>query len=132
MLCGHGHSVRFAVLKTCSVSANRVREFDDRPATDAMSEQLSLNFDEAPGVLSGMALWRETRAAQIDELARRSGLPIGHAARVLLANGILAEGRLLLASDELWTDPRRSPELRLQIGRVDFRATDVESCVRID
>jgi hypothetical protein len=97
---------------------------------DAMSEQLSLNFDQAPGTVSGMALWREMRAAQIDALAKRSGLPIGHVVRVSLASGILIEGRLLLASDELWTDQQRSPELRLQIGRVDFRATEVESCVR--
>ena len=89
-----------------------------------MSEQLSLSFDQARGALSGMALWREMRAAQIDALARRSGLPIGHAVRVSLASGVLIEGRLLLARDELWSDQQRSPELRLQIGRVDFRATE--------
>jgi len=97
-----------------------------------MSEQLSLNFDQAPGAASGVALWREMRAAQIDALSRRSGLPIGHAVRVMLASGILIEGRLLLAREELWTDQERSPELRLQIGPVDFRATEVESCVRTD
>lgn len=97
-----------------------------------MSEQLSFNFDEAPGTVSGVALWRELRAAQIDKLARRCGLPIGHAVRVSLVSGILVEGRLVLATDELWTDPHRSVELRLRIGEVDFRAAEVESCVRTD
>lgn len=97
-----------------------------------MSEQLSFDFNQAPGAVSGIALWRETRAAQIDALAKRSGLPIGHEVRVLLANGILVEGRLGLATDELWTDPRRSQELRLEIGQVDFQAAEVESCVRLD
>ncbi len=127
-----GRGVIGGGLPACSVPLNRVREFDDRPATDSMSEQLSLNFAEAPGPLSGIALWREMRAAQIDALARGSGLPIGHAARVLLRSGVLIEGRLMLASDEMWTEQQRSPELRLQIGRVDFRATEVESCVRTD
>ena len=65
MLCGHGHSAGIAALKPCSVPVNRVREVNDRPATDAMSEQLSLNFDEAPDALSGMALWREMRLSEI-------------------------------------------------------------------
>jgi hypothetical protein len=51
---------------------------------------------------------------------------------VLLASGVLVEGRLALATDELWTDPRRSQELRLEIGQVDFQAAEVESCVRLD
>jgi hypothetical protein len=81
-----------------------------------MSEPLGLNFDEAPGEVSGMDLWREMRAAQIESLARCSGLPIGRAVRVWLASGVLAEGRLALASDELWTDPQRPAELRLRMG----------------
>ena len=99
---------------------------------DAMSDQLSLDFDQGPGAVSGIALWREMRAAQLEALAGRNGLPIGHAVRVWLASGIMVEGCLALASDELWTDCRRSQELRLRIGRVDFRAAEVESCVRID
>jgi len=97
-----------------------------------MSEQLNLSFDGTAGVVSGVAVWREMRDAQIDALAGQSGLPIGHVARVLLTSGVLIEGRLVLERDELWTDPQRHPELRLRVGRVDFRASEVESCVRID
>jgi len=97
-----------------------------------MSEQLNLNFEVAASTVRGMDLWREQRAAQIDGLARHSGLPIGHMARVLLTSGVLVEGRLMLDSDELWTDPQRHPEIRMRIGPVDFRAGDIESCVRMD
>jgi hypothetical protein len=79
-----------------------------------------------------LAFWREQRAAQIEALARNSGLPIGHAVRVFLASGIVLEGKLVLERDELWTDARRAPEFSLRIGCVDFRASEVESCVRID
>jgi hypothetical protein len=97
-----------------------------------MSEQLSLNFDGASGPVSGMDLWREVRAKQIEALARHSGLPVGRMARVSLASGIMIEGRLALERDELWADPQRPPEFRLRIGHVDFRASEIESCVRLD
>jgi hypothetical protein len=97
-----------------------------------MSEQLNFSFDGTAGMVSGVALWREMRAAQIDELAVQSGLPIGHVARVTLSSGVLIEGRLVLERDELWTDSQRHPELRLRVGAVDFRASEVESCVRMD
>ncbi len=97
-----------------------------------MSEQLGFQFDAAPSPVSGLALWREHRQGQVDALASACGLPIGHAVRAYLISGILLEGRLQLAEPELWTDHRRSVELRLQIGRVDFPPTEIESCVRTD
>ena len=97
-----------------------------------MSEQLGFNFEGGSGAVSSLAVWREERKAQIDLLARRSGLPIGCAARVRLSSGVLVEGKLLLATDEIWVDQRRSVELRLQIGQVDFGVREIESCVRLD
>ena len=97
-----------------------------------MSEQLSLNFDGASSPVSGMDLWRERRARQIEALARHSGLPVGRLARVSLTSGIMIEGRLALEQDELWADPQRPPEFRLRIGHVDFHASEIESCVRLD
>jgi hypothetical protein len=97
-----------------------------------MSEQLGFQFDEVPSPVSGLALWREQRKAQIDGLASACGLPIGHAVRAYLISGILLEGRLQLAEPELWLDRRRSVELRLEIGGVDFPPTEIESCVRTD
>jgi hypothetical protein len=97
-----------------------------------MSEQLSLDFEGAPAAISGLEIWREQRRAEIEALAGRSGLPIGQRVRVWLTSGVLVEGKLLLASDELFINQRRSTDLRLQIGPVDFRVADVESCVRLD
>jgi len=97
-----------------------------------MGDQLSLNFDGAPEPVAGLVVWREQYRAQIDVLARRSGLPIGHAVRIWLTSGVMVEGKLLLAHEDLWVDQRRSAELRLQVGRVDFRVAEIESCVRID
>jgi hypothetical protein len=97
-----------------------------------MNEQLGFQFDAAPTSVSGLGLWREQRKAQMDSLARTCGLPIGHAVRLYLTGGILLEGRLQIAGQELWIDHRRSAELRLQIGGVDFRTTEVDSCVRTD
>jgi hypothetical protein len=97
-----------------------------------MNEQLDLYFYDAPSSVSGLEIWREERKAQIDALARACGLPIGHAVRVSLISGIVLEGRLLIPQQELWIEKRRSADLRLEIGRVDFRVQEVESCVRTD
>ena len=98
-----------------------------------MSEQLGFNFDGAPAVPTlDLAQWREQRRAQIEALAQRSGLPIGHDVRVQLVCGASLEGRLSLAHEDLWIDERRSVELHLQIGRADFRAAEIESCIRTD
>jgi hypothetical protein len=97
-----------------------------------MNEQLGFNFDGTPTAESSLDLWREQRRAQMESLASRSGLPIGHRVRACLISGLLIEGKLELVSNELWIDQRRSADLRLQIGRVDFTPTEVESCVRID
>ncbi len=97
-----------------------------------MSDQLHLNFDGAPGATSGLDLWREQYRAQLESLATHSGLPLGEAVRVWLASGVLLEGRLLLARDELFIDHRRFAELRLRVGHVDFQALEIESCVRTD
>ena len=97
-----------------------------------MSEQLSLNFEGAPATISGLDLWREQRRAETESLARRLGLPIGHAVQIWLTSGTLLEGTLLLAEDDLLLDHERSTKLRLQIDRADFQASEIASCVRID
>ena len=97
-----------------------------------MCEQLHLSFDAAAGATSGLDLWREQHTAQLETLARRSGLPLGQTVRVWLTSGVLLEGRLLLVKDELFVDYRRFAELRLRIAQVDFHALEIESCVRLD
>jgi len=97
-----------------------------------MSEQMGFDFGKAPEPAKALDEWRAERHSQIEVLARRSGLPIGHEVRVQLVSGVLLEGRLLPAEDDLWPDRRRSVQLRLQIGRADFLTAEIESCVRTD
>lgn len=96
-------------------------------------EQLTFGFDgAAPGRESGLDAWRAARLADLEKLAAATGLSIGHRVRVTLTSGPSVEGRLLLDADELWLNAKRSNELRLRIGQVDFCAGEVESCVRLD
>ena len=98
-----------------------------------MSEQLCFSFDgSGPRSISGVELWRERRRIQIGALSELTGLPIGRAVRVTLASGPVVEGVLFLDEEALWVDTRRCRDLRLRVGAVDFRAGDVESCVRLD
>jgi hypothetical protein len=98
-----------------------------------MTEQFCFSFDGGePQSISGMDLWRERRRVQIDELADATGLPIGHAVRLTLVSGPMVQGILFLDEERLWVDKKRSGDLRLRVGAVDFLAGDVESCVRLD
>jgi hypothetical protein len=98
-----------------------------------VSEQLCFSFDgSGPQSISGVELWRERRRVQTDALSEVTGLPIGHAVRLTLARGPVVEGVLFLDEEGLWVDTRRCRDLRLRVGTVDFRAGDVESCVRLD
>lgn len=97
-----------------------------------MDEQLSFNLDGAPETGSGLTLWREQRRRDMDALAARCGLPIGHLCRVWLTSGVRLEGQLLLAHEDLWENQARSTDLRLQIGRADFGMSEIESCARLD
>lgn len=97
------------------------------------TEQLTFGFDgTAPARESGLEAWRDARRADLEKLAAATGLSIGHRVRVTLTSGPSVEGRLLLDADELWLNAKRSDELRLRIGNVDFCAAEIESCVRLD
>jgi hypothetical protein len=98
-----------------------------------MTEQLYFSFDGSEHQsVSGVDLWRERRRIQLDELTGVTGLPIGHAVRVSLISGPVVQGILFLDEESLWMDMKRSGDLRLRVGMVDFLAGDVESCVRLD
>lgn len=97
------------------------------------TEQLTFGFDgAAPGRESGLDAWRAARQADVDKLVAATGLAIGHRVRVTLTSGPCLEGRLLLETVELWLNAKRSNELRLRIGNVDFCVAEIESCVRLD
>ena len=98
-----------------------------------MTEQLCFSFDGGePRIVSGVEIWRERRRAEIDRLAAEAGLPIGHVVRLTLSSGPLLKGSLFLFHEELWLERQRPNNLRLRIGRVDFLAAEIESCVQLD
>ena len=98
-----------------------------------MTEQLCFSFDGGePCIVSGVEIWRERRRAKIDRLATEAGLPVGHVVRLTLSSGPLLEGNLFLFDEDLWLERQRPNDLRLCIGKVDFLATEIESCVRLD
>ena len=96
-------------------------------------QQLLFGFDgPRPAGESGLDAWRNARRADIEKLAAAMGLAIGQRVRVTLTSGPSVEGRLLLDSDELWLNAKRSDQVRLRIGNLDFCAAEIESCVRLD
>jgi hypothetical protein len=98
-----------------------------------VTEQFCFSFDGGePQSVSGVDLWRERRRVQIDALADATGLPIGHEVRLTLVSGPVVHGILFLDEEGLWVDIKRAGHLRLRVGRVDFLAGEVESCVRLD
>jgi len=52
--------------------------------------------------------------------------------RLTLSSGPFLEGNLFLFEEGLWLERQRPDNLRLRIGKVDFLAAEVESCVRLD
>jgi hypothetical protein len=98
-----------------------------------MVDQLCFSFDGGePRAVSGAEVWRERRRAELDRFAADAGLPIGHVVRLTLSSGPLLEGILFLFEEDLWLERQRPNNLRLRIGRVDFLAAEIESCVRLD
>jgi hypothetical protein len=98
-----------------------------------VTEQFCFSFDGGePRSVSGVDLWRERRRVQIDMLSDTTGLPIGHLVRLTLVSGPVVQGILFLDEEGLWVNMKRSSDLRLRVGAVDFLAGDVESCVRLD
>ena len=98
-----------------------------------MVDQLCFSFDGGePRVVSGVEIWRERRRAELDRFAADAGLPIGHVVRLTLSSGPLLEGNLCLFEEDLWLERQRPSSLRLRIGKVDFLAAEIESCVRLD
>ena len=87
------------------------------------ARQAELGFGDA-GQSNGYQLWVQERAKEMQAMARRLGLPLGHAVEVWLKDGTLLQGRLLVRGD--------ATKWELVVGRVGFSVSEIESCVRTD
>lgn len=102
------------------------------------SDQLGFNFDSRVSVIAdpfqpdALTIWRAARREQMEKLAKKQGLPLGHRVRVEFACGPPLEGLLLLNEETLFVKDRRDPKLHLRIGTADFHADEISACVRIE
>ena len=97
--------------------------------------QFAFDFDgdgESAPSDGGLPSWRAEREKKIHELARRSGMPIGHPVEVTLSNGPYLLGELRLASESLWIDTDHVEKIVFEVDGTTFRIGEIESCVRRD
>lgn len=100
-----------------------------------MPDQLAFEFSddsEPPPQGDGLHAWRNERRRQIEALARKQGLPIGHRVRVDFENGPPLEGLLVLNEELLFAPTGKQPDLHLRIGNADFHADEIAGCTRIE
>jgi hypothetical protein len=93
--------------------------------------QMEINFD-AGSASDGVLAWHEQRRAAQKQLADQMGLPLGHEVEVCLLDGICLRGLLRLREEMLFIEESRKPDLELAVGKVPFKASEIESCVRMD
>ncbi len=94
-----------------------------------MNRPVQPEFDFAAGHGDGLIAWREQRRAVLRTLVEKVGLPLGRRVEVRLVDGVVLEGILGLDEDTLFPEQTDTANLRLAIGRVDFRHSDIEACV---
>ena len=99
-------------------------------------EQLEFDFagaDSSHG--DGYRTWKQERAMQLHVLSEHLGLPLGRKVELTLLEGAVLKGTLRLVEERLWIeekDRRDALQVQLCIGRVEFTARDVASCVVVD
>ncbi len=95
--------------------------------------QLELDFAaaNAPGA-DGVAAWQARRREALIELARKLALPLNHPVEVWFRDGVRLRGRMELQESPLFVENLTAQDLELVIEGVRFRATDIESFVRLD
>ncbi len=98
-----------------------------------MDDQLPIDFSAPPPAESadGISRWRADRRAEIEALAKKQGLPLGHRVCVTFENGPPLEGLLLLNEELLFAPRRPDARLHLRIGTADFHADEIASCIRL-
>jgi hypothetical protein len=81
---------------------------------------------------AGYTRWLAQRRLARLELARQINLPLDHPVEVWLVGGVRLRGQLQLQEERLFLQEADLRPLRLQVDRVPFTITEMESCVRLD
>jgi hypothetical protein len=92
--------------------------------------QAEFNFEESRG--NGYKQWQETRKKLLDEFSKSIGIPLGHRCEVWLKGEIRLRGLLRIREEALVLEEAKRDGLQLEIDGVCFRASEIESCRRMD
>ena len=80
----------------------------------------------------GHSRWLAERKLALEALAKKMNLPLGHLVEVWLNGGVMLRGILRLREELLFVEEERARELELVINKANFKAAEIESCVRLD
>ncbi len=107
-----------------------------------MTEQSTFDFgggEETPALTAagaggndGHSRWLAERKLALEALAKKMNLPLGHLVEVWLNGGVMLRGILRLREELLFVEEERARELELVINKANFKAAEIESCVRLD
>ena len=79
----------------------------------------------------GYAAWQQQRLQATKQISQRLGLPVGHEVELRLLDGVILKGRLRLKEELLFPEMQELGNVELAIGRVTFKHSEIESCIRI-
>lgn len=98
-----------------------------------MSNKPQLEFDfSTETAADGAAAWQACRRIALIKLAHRLALPLNHPVEVWFRDGVRLRGRMGLHESPLFVENVPTQDLELVIEGVRFRASDIESFVRLD
>lgn len=96
-----------------------------------MDLQGNFDFTQA-GEESGYTQWLAAKQIASDALARRMHLPIGHLVEVWLTGEVCLRGKLRLKEQQLFISEDAVRHLELMVDNVEFRAGEIDRCLRLD
>ena len=96
-----------------------------------MATQAQFNF-ESNLPKDGLTSWHSQREQASRALALKLGLPIGHPVEVRLKDGVVLRGTLRAGEVLFDLENFSRGKVALQVERVVFSCSEIESCVRLD
>ena len=98
-----------------------------------MPPQSEFDFTQSQAAADdGLTHWQRQREHGLRQLASRLGLPLNRMVEVWLKDGVRLRGLLQLKEAALFLESVDEHTLQLTVNRVDFRYSEIESCLRTD